>query len=104
MANLRKKTLVDTIKRNLRSGLVLGSTTLAGGFMLAGQAVAQDQTEELEEIIVTGSRLARSGFDSATPMDVINVREGIELGYADVNEMLLSTPALDATMVLYMNP
>jgi iron complex outermembrane receptor protein len=46
------------------------------------------------EIVVTGSRLARSGFDSAAPMDVVNVREGVELGYADVSELLISTPAL----------
>ncbi len=104
MANLRKKTLADTIKRNLGPGLALGSTALAGGFMLAGQAVAQDsdqdqdslidEAQELEEVIVTGSRLSRSGFESSTPMDVVNVQEGISLGYADLNEMLTSTPAL----------
>ena len=64
--------------------------------MLGGQASAQDETDDkqLEEIVVTGSRLARSEFDSATPMDVVNVRDAISLGYTDVNEMMISTPAL----------
>ncbi len=51
MANLRKKTLADTIKRNLGPGLALGSTALAGGFMLAGQAVAQDSDQDQDSLI-----------------------------------------------------
>jgi len=101
MENLRNDTPVDNkmnVRQAVRLALLLGGTAFAGNFMLAGQAIAQDQaqdqSEEIEEIITTGSRLARSGFDSATPMDVINVREGVELGYTDVNEMLISTPAL----------
>jgi iron complex outermembrane receptor protein len=81
----------------------LGGAALAGGFLLAGPATAQDQVtevdeaEELEEVIVTGSRLARSGFDSPTPIDVVDVQEAVELGYSDLNEMLIATPALAAS-------
>jgi iron complex outermembrane receptor protein len=103
MNNPRNGTSVDNktnVRQAVRLALLLGSTALAGSFMLAGQAIAQDQVaavdeaEELEEVIVTGSRLTRSGFESATPMDVINVREGVELGYVDVADMLMSSPAL----------
>jgi len=101
MENLRNDTPVDNrmnVRQAVRHALLLGGATLAGGFVLAGPAVAQDQardqSEEVEEIIVTGSRLARSGFDSATPMDVVNMRDAISLGYTDVSEILLSTPAL----------
>ena len=89
MNNPRNNALVDNkmnVRQAVRHALLLGGATLAGGFMLAGQAIAQDQVaavdeaEELEEITVTGSRLTRSGFESPTPMDVVNVREAISLG------------------------
>ena len=107
MLNLRKKTLADVIHKHVHS-LLLGSSALVGGFVLAGQAMAQDQDQDqevavvdadelVEEVIVTGSRLARSGFDSSTPIDVVNVREAVELGYSDLNDMLIATPALAAS-------
>jgi len=93
-----------TLSQAIRRGLYLGTASLAtaGGMAVSGQAVAQDQdsaslvdeAQLLEEVIVTGSRLSRSGFDSGTPMDVVNVQEAISLGYSDLNEMLIATPAL----------
>ncbi len=107
IADRRSKILVKknkTLRQAIRQGLFLGGTgaALAGGLVFSGLALAQDQdpdslideAELLEEVIVTGSRLKRSGFDSATPMDVVNVQEAISLGFTDVNEMLISTPAL----------
>jgi iron complex outermembrane receptor protein len=98
MEKLRNDSLVENkmnVRQAVRHALYLGSAVaLAGSLMLAGPAIAQDEDEELEEVIVTGSRLTRSGFDSATPMDVVNVRDAISLGYTDINEMMLSSPAL----------
>lgn len=97
MKDQLKDTLVDN-KTNLRQAvkqaLLLGGTALAGGLMLAGPVMAQDEEEDLEEIVVTGSRLSRSGFESATPMDVVNVRDAIALGYTNTADMLMSQPAL----------
>jgi len=99
----KNETLVDnkiSVREGVRRALLLGGATLAGGFMLAGQAIAQDQVaevdeaEELEEVIVTGSRLTRSSFDSPTPMDVINVRDAVSLGYGNTADMLMSSPVL----------
>ncbi len=53
-----------------------------------------DIDQEIEEVIVTGSRLARSGFDSATPMDVVNIRDAVSLGFIDVADMLMSQTVL----------
>jgi len=97
--------LVDnkmTVRQAVRHALLLGGATLASGFVLAGPAIAQDQTEdqtqdeteELEEVIVTGSRLTRSGFESPTPMNVVNVRDAISLGYTNTADMLMSQPSL----------
>ncbi len=88
------------IKSNMGRRLLLGSTALVGGFMLAGQAMAQDadatdgDETELEEVVVTGSRLKRSGFDSSSPMDVVNVRKSVEMGFTDISDMLISSTAL----------
>jgi len=98
----KKKTVKKAVRQALEQGLLWGSASAAmvGGLTLTGQVLAQDQAPEaeedntLEEVIVTGSRLARTGFDAATPMDVVNVQQGISLGFSDVNEMLISTPAL----------
>lgn len=100
MKGQNDETRVDdklTVRQAVRKSLLLGSAALAGGFMLAGQAIAQDEVDEgveLEEVIVTGSRLARTGFDSATPMDVVNIRDAISLGFTDVSDMLMSQPVL----------
>jgi len=90
------------LSQAIRRGLLFGGTAVAGGLAVCGQAIAQDQDQAslideanaLEEVIVTGSRLSRTGFDAATPMDVVNVQDSISLGFSDVNEMLISTPAL----------
>jgi iron complex outermembrane receptor protein len=98
MEKLRNDRLVDNkmnVRQAVRHALYLGSAVaLAGSLMLAGPAIAQDEDEELEEVVVTGSRLARSGFDSATPMDVVNIRNAISLGFTDTSEMLMSQPVL----------
>jgi iron complex outermembrane receptor protein len=103
----KNKTVRQAVRQALRQGLLWGSTSVAvvGSLAFNGQALAQDQDPDslideaqlLEEVIVTGSRLSRSGFESSAPMDIVNVQEGIGLGYADLNEMLTSTPALMGT-------
>ena len=106
MNNPRNDTPVENkmnVRQAVRHALLLGGATLAGGFMLAGQAIAQDQVaevdeaEELEEVIVTGSRLRRSGFESPTPMDVVNVRDAISLGYTNTADMLMSQTVLSGS-------
>jgi len=110
MDKLLSEELYETktnVRQAVRRALYIGSAAaLAGSFTLAGPAMAQDddadqdseqdseQSQELEEITVTGSRLTRSGFDSPTPMDVVQVRQAIELGYTNTGDMLISQPAL----------
>jgi len=97
MDDSREEALVDSktnVRQAVRQVLFLGSAALAGSLVLAGPAMAQDGEEQLEEVVVTGSRLARSGFDSATPMDVVNIRSAISLGFTDTSEMLMSQPIL----------
>lgn len=86
----------ENARRNWRRAL-LGSTALIGGLILSVPTMAQDQDdatadeEKIEEIVVTGSRIKRSGFESAAPMDVILASEAAPLGFSDVSSLLRST-------------
>jgi len=97
MDDTRDEVLADSktnVRQAVRQALFLGSAALAGSLILAGPAMAQDEGDDLEEVIVTGSRLARTGFDSATPMDVVNIQDAVSLGFTDVSDMLMSQPVL----------
>ena len=74
-------------------------TTLVGGtafiLMIAGPGsgllYAQDEEvveESLEEVIVTGSRIARDTYTSAAPMQTFDAEEVKKLGITSVSELL----------------
>ena len=93
-----------------RSLLFLRSLLLAGAFALSTSAVAQpeeaeqvaeqvvvveaeatqgiEEEEELEEIIVTGSRLRRDAFTSASPIQIIDGSLSREIGLFDTAALL----------------
>ncbi|RMD87749.1 MAG: hypothetical protein D6807_07255, partial [Alphaproteobacteria bacterium] len=65
--------------RSLRGALLASTAVLGLGVSTAyAQAQQQQQTDEdeaaLEEIIVTGSRIKRAGFDTLQPAVEINSR------------------------------
>jgi iron complex outermembrane receptor protein len=67
--------------------LALGSGMFA---LLAGPAAqAQDATAELEQIIVTGTRVAdRSATDTAVPIDVVSAAALTNVGVTELNQAL----------------
>ena len=72
-----------------------------GAIILAasGPGYAQSEADEplaedssvIEEIIVTGSRIRKSGFSSASPMDVIDVAGASRMGISNLGSLLQST-------------
>jgi outer membrane receptor protein involved in Fe transport len=48
--------------------------------------------QNLEEVVVTGSRIARSGFDSAQPLSVIDSTQIENLGLVNVGDVLRTLP------------
>lgn len=97
MTNLNETNLSEMQTRK-RHHLLLGCTALVGSLMLAGQAFAQEQVAALEdedakveEIMVTGSRISRDGFSSASPIDVLVVKDAARMGFPDLASMLLAT-------------
>ena len=54
------------IQTNMRRSLLLSSTALVGGFMLAGQAFAVEEVNEVKEIIVA-SKATPAAQEQAAP-------------------------------------
>ena len=55
--------------------------------------VAQDTEEDVEEVIVTGSRLLNDEFSSSSPVTIISEEDILSGGNASVDEFLKYTPA-----------
>lgn len=75
----------------------------------AGAANAQaDQStqsgDQVEDIVVTGSRVVRTGFDAPTPTTVLSSEELEQRGSAQIGEFLTEAPAFRATQTPQTNP
>ncbi|MDN4501449.1 TonB-dependent receptor [Alteromonadaceae bacterium BrNp21-10] len=67
-----------------------------GMALIPGTTLAQDnqQAEEakIEKIAVTGSRISRAGFNSSTPVSVVDEEEFVLSGTQNIEQLLLDTP------------
>ena len=68
-----------------------GALAAAVAAALAGTQVASAQ-EQAEEVIVTGSRVSRSGFDSPQPVTAINAEQIENLGLVNVGDIARTLP------------
>jgi len=57
-------------------------------FMGAGQAQEAADDEALEEVVVTGSRIARDEYSSAAPLQTFDIQSAKQLGVASISELL----------------
>lgn len=76
-------------KRRILAGAALGLPMVLPSF-----AWAQDAAEEPEEVIVTGSQIARSGFDTPTPVTVVGTEDFERVAAPNVADALNQYPAL----------
>ena len=77
---------------------------LTSTFMLSNDVVAQEeQLDEgeavLEEVLVTGSRIARADIDGASPVTVIERAEMEITGLTDVGDLLQSMPSMSGSPI-----
>ena len=81
---------------------LLGASFLSLAFAFASPVFAQDEAEEeaaadeqaeVEEIIVTGSRLKRSTYTSVSPLQVITAEVSREVGLIDPASILQESTA-----------
>ena len=68
-----------------------GALAAAVAAALAGPQLASAQ-EQAEEVIVTGSRVSRSGFDSPQPVTAINAEQIENLGLVNVGDIARTLP------------
>ncbi|MCG9917539.1 MAG: TonB-dependent receptor [Phenylobacterium sp.] len=69
--------------------------------MVTGEAVAQttapaQQPSQVEEVVVTGSRIVRAGFDTLEPATVVAAERLADRGATNVGEVLRTTPGFAA--------
>ncbi len=79
----------------------------------AGAAAAQSSSpgadapqaeDQVEDIVVTGSRVVRTGFDAPTPTTVLSSEELEQRGSAQIGEFLAEAPAFRSTQTPQSNP
>jgi outer membrane receptor protein involved in Fe transport len=84
--------------RGLRRAITLlcGVTAATTGSLARGQS-AQASELPIEEVVVTGSRIARPNLESAVPVTTVSAQELYETGSTSVGDLLNDLPALRST-------
>lgn len=95
-------------RRNIRAGL-LATSVLAGLASLASPVLAQDvsaadvapqdQVADVEEVVVTGSRIRRDPTNSPTPLIQVQREDLLSTGQTTVIDYLATIPALSNSVV-----
>src|SRR5262245_40393021 len=58
---------------------------------------AQDKTQPISEVIVTGSRIARPNLESSVPVTTVGGEEFIQTGNTSIGDVLNELPSLRNT-------
>ena len=77
-------------RRTASTGLLLA--TLTSGAQIASAQQQQQQQQSQEEIVVTGSRVRQTGFDSPQPLSVIDSSTIQDLGIVNTGDVLRQMP------------
>lgn len=90
----------------LRSTPALPLVIACAMFALPGQAQAQveeavldDEERQVEEIVVTGSKLRRDAFSSISPVQMIDAQEATRIGLVDTTQMIAESPVVFGTQL-----
>ncbi len=76
------------------------TTALAGlPLFLTPQAMAQEAGAAVDEIVVTGSRIVREGYEAPTPVSVLGSDELANMGLPNVADAMNRLPALQGNLV-----
>lgn len=54
----------------------------------------EEKDQELEEVVVTGSRIQRSTFDTSTPVNIIGQETISQSGFTNINDVLRFDPSI----------
>lgn len=83
------------VTRAVRLALIAAGT--AGAGLPVSAALAQDA--ELEQIVVTGSRIARPDLEEASPVTVISRDSIVVSGISDIGDLVQRTPSMSGSPI-----
>ena len=88
----------SAVARAIRSLIFAAAVAAASGAHAQEESVqeesATESTESLDEIVVTGSRISRSGYDQPTPVTVIGEADLAQSGAANISDFVNELPAV----------
>ena len=77
---------------------VLGVAALSSA-MAGGLAYAQDDEAKIEEVLVTGSRIARTDLESASPVTVLTRETLVATGVTDIGSLIQRMPSASGSPI-----
>jgi iron complex outermembrane receptor protein len=84
---------VSACSRRTPRDLIALASMLACAIAQAQEKPADKKEEKLQEVVITGSRIARPDLDRLEPTTVVNSESFDERGYTDVGQALQELPA-----------
>ena len=91
----------NAIRNAVRTALFTGALATAAGY--SSIAAAQSEGEELEEITVTGSRIVRKDYETASPIMTLDARSISDAGTPQIEQVLNELPQLVPTITTTSN-
>ncbi len=82
---------------------LLTSTIMIGALSMAAPALAQADAEAGEDIVVTGSRIARTDLTSTSPVTVVGEEEFVLSGAVNVEQVINNLPQVVPTATAFSN-
>ncbi len=84
---------------HIKRAVKLAMISLGAAATALPASVALAQSDDLEEVIVTGSRIKRADLDSASPVTVLNLDEIKLTGITDVGDLLQRLPSMSGSPI-----
>lgn len=89
--------LSTRLRRSLLKGSAFGLAIMSSSAALAQELQAGDGNE-VEEIVVTGSRISRSNLTTPNPVSTVSTADIIRSGETDISTLLREVPALNSSL------
>ncbi len=86
------------------SALACAAAGVANAQVASPADTPQSRASQIDDVVVTGSRVNRSGFDAPTPTTVLTSEELEQRGAAQIGEFLTEAPSFRATQTPQSNP
>ena len=96
--------LGSKIKARTWAAMPLAATPIMAAILVAGaatsaraQQTAQSQSAQIEEVVVTGTRIVRDGYEAPTPVSVIGVEQMQNQATSNLADFVNTLPSLAAS-------